>query len=108
MVRARIQQLDGRLDDAIASSNQVLRPDPLAAHVAPDGRIDRTERHRLTGRGRLSARAIALDPGQSSARLELVRLYGLQQRLAELDEQFVAIARRNPLDFDYVRFWFMT
>ena len=38
----------------------------------------------------------------------MIQLYSRQQRFAQLDAQFSALADRDRLDFDYLRFWFMT
>ncbi len=38
----------------------------------------------------------------------MIQLYSRQQRFAELDAQFNVLADRDQLDFDHLRFWFMT
>jgi len=108
MVRARIEQLDGRLDSAIDSLNRVDDRDPLGSQARLMAGVIEKDRHRARPAEAAFRMSIELDPGQTSARLELVRLYSRQQRLAELDEQFAALAERESLDFGYVRFWFMT
>jgi tetratricopeptide (TPR) repeat protein len=108
MVRARLAQLDGRPDEAIDSLKRVDDRDPLGSRARLMAGLIELERHRARPAEAAFRKSIELDPGQASARLELVRLYSRQQRLVELDEQFEALAERESLDYGYVRFWFMT
>ena len=66
------------------------------------------ERNRARPAEAALLKSIELDPGQTSARLELARIYARQQRLGNFDEQFGALSERNMLEFEHVRFWFMT
>jgi tetratricopeptide (TPR) repeat protein len=108
MIRARIEQLDGRFDAAIESLNRVDDRDPLASQARLMNGLIELERDRARASEAAFRKSLELDPGQTSARYELLRLYSRQQRLAELDLLFDALTERNVLDFDYVRFWFMT
>jgi tetratricopeptide (TPR) repeat protein len=106
MVRARIEQLQGRTDDALESLKRVDDRDPLAAQARlMTGLI---ELERFHARAADAALRKAIDPGQAAARLELVQLYSRQQRFAELDAQCSALARRDQLDFEHMRSWCMT
>jgi tetratricopeptide (TPR) repeat protein len=108
MVRARIEQLEGRLDAAVESLSRVDDRDALAPQARLMGGVIELERHRSRAAERALRKAVELDPGQIAARLELIQLYSRQQRFAELDAQFDALADRNQLDFEHLRFWFMT
>jgi tetratricopeptide (TPR) repeat protein len=108
MVRARIEQLEGRPDEALDSLKHVDDRDPLAAQARLMSGLIELERHRARSAEVALRKAIELDPGQAAARLELIQLYSRQQRFAQLDDQFSALADRDQLDFDRLRFWFMT
>jgi tetratricopeptide (TPR) repeat protein len=108
MVRARIEQLQGRPNDALNSLKRVDDRDPLAAQAWLMSGLIELERRRARAAEVALKKAIELDPGQAAARLELIQLYSRQQRFAQLDAQFSALADRDRLDFDYLRFWFMT
>ncbi len=108
MVRARLEQLGGRPDDAIDSLKRVEDRDPLGSQARLMSGLIELERARARPAEAALRRSIELDPGQTSARLELARIYGRQQRLRNLDEQFGALSELNMLDFEQIRFWFMT
>jgi len=108
MVRARIEQLQGRPNEALDSLKRVDDRDPLAAQARLMSGLIELERHRARAAEVALRTAIELDPGQAAARLELIQLYSRQQRFAQLDAQFSALADRDQLDFDHLRFWFMT
>jgi len=108
MVRARIEQLQGRPADALDSLRRVDDRKPLAAQARLMSGLIELGRCRARAAEVALQRAIELDPGQAAARLELVQLYSRQQRFAELDAQLSALADRDQLDFDHMRFWRMT
>jgi predicted Zn-dependent protease len=108
MVRARIQQLQGRPDDALDSLRRIDDRDPLAAQARLMSGLIELERYRARPAELALRKASELDPGQKTARLELAVLYSRQQRFAELDAQFSALADRDQLDFPQLRFWCMT
>jgi tetratricopeptide (TPR) repeat protein len=108
MVRARIEHLQGRLDRALDSLRRVDDRDPLAAQARLMSGLIELERHRARAAEVALRKAIELDPGQAAARLELVQLYSRQQRFAERDAQFGALAERDQLDFGHLRFWCLT
>jgi tetratricopeptide (TPR) repeat protein len=49
--------------------------------------------------------ALRLDPQLAPARRELIILYALQARRADLNAQYRALAELEPLDYDEVFFW---
>jgi tetratricopeptide (TPR) repeat protein len=108
MVRARLEQLGGRLDDAIDSLTRVEDRDPLGSQARLMSGLIELERHRARPAEAALLKSIELDPGQTSARFEIARIYGRQQRLGNLDEQFGALSELNMLSFEQIRFWFMT
>src|SRR5262249_35245202 len=108
MVRARIEDLQGRTDEALACLERVEDGDPLAAQARLMSGTIWLRLHRARPAEAALRRAVELDPGQRAARLELIQLYSRQQRFTELNAQFEALAGRDRLDFAYLRFWFMT
>jgi tetratricopeptide (TPR) repeat protein len=108
MVRARVDHLQGRPDDALACLDRIDDRDPLAAQARLMSGTIWLGRDRARPAEVALVRAVELDPGQIAARLELIQLYSRQQRFSELDAQFKALADRDLLDFEYLRYWFMT
>jgi Flp pilus assembly protein TadD len=108
MVRARIEQLQGRTGDALEALKRVDDRDPLAAQARLMSGLIELERYHARAAETALRKAVELDPGQAAARLELMQLYSRQQRFADLDAQCSALARRDQLDFDHLRFWCMT
>ncbi len=108
MVRARIEQLQGRPDRALDCLNHVNDREPLGPQARLMGGVIELQRHRARPAEIALRKVVELDPGQVAARLELIQLYSRQQRFPELDVQFEGLADRDLLDFDHLRFWFMT
>jgi tetratricopeptide (TPR) repeat protein len=104
----RLEQLGGRLDEAIDSLKRVEDRGPLGPQARLMGGLIELERNRARPAEAALRKSIELDLGQTSARLELARIYSRQQRLGELDEQFGALSALNMLNFEQIRFWFMT
>jgi tetratricopeptide (TPR) repeat protein len=107
MVRARLDHLQGRPDEALACLERVADRDPLGAQARLMSGTIWLGRARARPAEAALIRAVELDPGQHAARLELIQLYSRQQRFAELEAQFQYLADRDLLDFDYLRYWFM-
>jgi len=105
LLRARVADAQGRPGEAVAELDRVEAAHPLApvARLLA-GRIE-------LGRGRLPSAeahlrvAVAMEPGADQARKDLVYLYNLQHRQAELDGQFLELSRRGALNYDYLLHW---
>ena len=105
LLRAEAKNGGGRTDEAVAILTGVPAADPLAAQARlRAGQVER-ERHRLRDAEVAFLDAIRLDPHLIQARRELIFLYGMQARRAELSEQFRALAGFVELTFDDLFFW---
>jgi predicted Zn-dependent protease len=98
MLRARIAEAQGRLEDALLDLKHI----PDADAVSPQawlkaGQIELALRHARAAEQALQ-RSIELDPTQIRARRELAYLYALQRRKADCDAQFRALAKLTPFD----------
>jgi tetratricopeptide (TPR) repeat protein len=105
---ARVARARGRLDEALEALGAVPDGSDLAAAARfQAGRIEMSLSRMHAAEAALKA-ALAIDPRLAPARLELIRIYARQQRLADLDAQFEALAGQGALDFTYLSFWAMT
>jgi tetratricopeptide (TPR) repeat protein len=98
MLRARIAEAQGQLEEALEHLKHIPDSDPIGAQTRlKAGQIELARRH---SRGAEAAyrRALELDPGQVQAYRELAYLYALQRRKKECDALFHALARRTTLD----------
>jgi tetratricopeptide (TPR) repeat protein len=108
VARARVARARGRLDEALEALGAVPDGSDLAAAARfQAGRIEMSLSRMHAAEATLKA-SLAIDSRLAPARLELIRIYARQQRLADLDEQFEALAEQGMLDFTYLSFWAMT
>src|SRR4051812_5030915 len=107
-LRARVATARGRLEDALAAWARV--PDSHLAAAEARLRSGQIELRRYHARLAEAAyrRALELNPELVQARRELIYIYGMQLRRAELRAQFEAMARQVPLGFDDVFLWCLT
>src|SRR5262249_35485669 len=108
MVQARLGEMRGHLDEALKTLARIDHRDvyyPRARLMM--GQIELKRDRARSGETAL-LEALECDPRLVAARLELVRLYGRQQRTAELNEQCRALVSQNALDFEHLRFWCLT
>jgi tetratricopeptide (TPR) repeat protein len=108
MARARVAQLRGRPDEAIAILEAIHGRDPVAARARLMAGLIHLERDRARLAEATSREALEIDPELRDARYELIRIYGRQQRLAALDEQCRALIDQRALDFERLNFWALT
>jgi tetratricopeptide (TPR) repeat protein len=109
VLRAQIAQDQGRLADALAALDDPQSPDPQQGRDAAllsawRGWIEMDRHHFRTAEVHLK-RAVSLEPGRAQARRQLIDLYALQGRPAELAEQAHALDRLETLDFAYLYAW---
>ena len=105
MAKARVAQLRGRPDEAVATLATIGGRDAVAARAALMIGLIHLGRDRARLAEASFREALEIDPGLTDARYELIRIYGRQQRLAALDEQYHALANRDALDFERLNFW---
>ncbi len=105
MLRAQLAMARGRVDAALADLAKV----PDAHELAPQARLLAGQlelrRDRLRAAEEAFRTASRLDPNLVQARRELIYIYGMQGRRAELDAQFRALAKLTPLTFDNALHW---
>ena len=105
MARARVAQLRGRLDEALASLAEITGRDPVAARARLLAGLIQLEKNRARLAEASLREALEIDHDLRDARYELIRIYGRQQRRAALDEQYHALIGRGGLDLDRLTFW---
>ena len=105
MLRAQLAIRQGQPDEALADLLRVPDENYMAAQARVlSGQIEfRRDRVRLAERAFLAA--IRLDPNIVQAHRELIYVYGMQLRRAELNSQFLALSKLSPLTFDNVFHW---
>ena len=105
MLRAQLAMARGRVDAALADLAKI----PDAHELAPQARLRAGQlelrRNRLRAAEEAFLAASRLDPNLVQARRELIYIYGMQGRRAELDAQFRALAKLTPLTFDNALHW---
>jgi len=108
MIAARVAQLEGFLEDAVAILGRIDERDSLVPQARVLTALIELSRDRARPAEAALRAAVRLDPGHRDARQMLIRLYGRQQRLADLDEQCRELAMRGELDFSHLHFWCLT
>lgn len=105
MLRARVAEARGRLEDALRFLEHIPDTDRIGAQARlKAGQIERA-RHRLRAAEAALLRALAIGPGLVQAHRELAYIYALQRRKAECDAQFASLARLIPLDYKMAFAW---
>jgi tetratricopeptide (TPR) repeat protein len=105
VLRAELELGRGRPDQAIGLLTGIPESDPHAASARlVAGQIEKS-RDRARGMEALFREAIRLDPKLAAARRELIFLYGMQARRADLNAQYRALAELEPLGYDDVFLW---
>jgi tetratricopeptide (TPR) repeat protein len=104
-LRAELELGLGRADQAISLLAGIPESDPLAARARlVAGQIEKS-RDRARRMEALFCEALRPDPNLAAARRELIFLYGMQARRADLNAQYRALAKREPLGYDDVFLW---
>ncbi len=95
----------GQVDQAVSLLRGIPESDPSAGRTRlVAGQIEKS-RNRARSAEALFLEALRLDPKLARARRELIFLYAMQARRADLNAQFRALAELEPLDFDDVFLW---
>ena len=105
LLRAEVESDLGRADVALTILGGLPESDPLA----PRARLLASQIERRRDRMRLAEawllESLRLDPKLIQARRELVYLYGMQARRAEMNAQFLALSELLPLYHDDMLLW---
>jgi len=107
-LRAQVELGLKRDDDALAELASIADDDP----IAPLARLRAGQTEVRRGRTRPAEAAflavLKLLPRAVQPHKELVYIYNIQHRQAELDEQLIALLDLNVLDFQYILHWTKT
>jgi tetratricopeptide (TPR) repeat protein len=104
-LRAELELGRGRFDQAVNLLVGVPESDPLAPRARlVAGQIERSRDRARWAESRF-LEAIRLDPKLAPSHRELILLYAMQARRAELNARFRALADLGPLGFDDVFVW---
>src|SRR5262245_7494653 len=96
VLRAELELGLGRADQAISLLAGIPESDPLAARARlVAGQIEKS-RDRARRMEALFREALRPDPNLAAARRELIFLYGMQARRADLNAQYRALAELEP------------
>jgi len=105
VLRAELELGRGRVDRALQLLTGIAETEPLAARARlVAGQIEKS-RNRTRRMEALFVESLRLDPKLAPARRELIFLYAMQARRAELNAQFRALAELEPLSFEDVFLW---
>ena len=108
LIQAWVFKARARYEEAIQVLGRISPTDPLAPTALLTAGVIELRRDRSRRAEAALRAALAIDPAFAPARQELARLYGREQRLADLNEQFRALARQGTLDFSLLHFWCLT
>jgi tetratricopeptide (TPR) repeat protein len=105
MVLGQLAMARGRDAEALESLARVSDGSPMAARARTyEGAIELRNRRARKAEDAL-LRAVRLNPDDPEPRRKLVLLYCMQRRRRELSEQFTALSRLTPLDFNQMLLW---
>ncbi len=104
-IQAELDVARGRPGDAIDRLTAIPAVDPAAARARlVAGQIEKN-RNRVRAAESLFLEALRLDPRLVLARRELIIIYAMQARRADLNNQYRALAELESLKFDDVLLW---
>jgi tetratricopeptide (TPR) repeat protein len=105
MLRAQLAMVDNRSEEALADLLRVPDEHYMAAQARLlAGQIE-LRRDRVRFAEQWFRAALKLDPGVVQAHRELIYIYGMQLRRAELTSEFLALSKLTRLTFDNVFHW---
>jgi len=108
MLRARVAIARGRTEEALSALARVPNDHPMAIEARlRQGQLE-LRRDRVGAAEAALLQALQLYPQLVQARRELVYIYGVQLRRAELGAQFRALAELGPLSFGDAFIWSLT
>jgi tetratricopeptide (TPR) repeat protein len=105
MLRAQVAIAKGRVDAALADLARIPDSDKLAPQARLRAGQLELRRDRLRAAEEAFRAALRLAPDLVQAHRELIYIYGMQGRRAEIDAQFRALAKLTPLTFDNALHW---
>jgi tetratricopeptide (TPR) repeat protein len=105
LLRAELELGRGRVDPAVRLLTGIPKMDPLAASARlRAGQIEKS-RDRARRMEALFLEALRLDPKLAPARRELILLYAMQARRADVNAQYRALSALEPLHYEDVLLW---
>ena len=105
MLRAQLAMVQNRSDEAIADLLRVPDEHEMAAQARLlAGQIE-LRRDRVRFAEHAFRAALKLDPRLLQAHRELIFIYGMQLRRAELNSEFLAVSKLTSLTFENVFHW---
>jgi tetratricopeptide (TPR) repeat protein len=108
MLRGEVAIAQNRIDDALAYLGRVPDETPMAAMAwLYHGQLE-LRRSRIRVAEEAFLHALKLDPKLERARRELVYIYGVQLRRADLRKQFAALSEQVRLKFWELFTWCLT
>jgi tetratricopeptide (TPR) repeat protein len=105
LLRAEVARQRGRFDQALAALDDFSGSDSESALIWRTRGMLEIERDRARPAEAALLQALALNPTLAEARRDLIKLYTMQSRQAELREQFRALASASTLSFDDLYLW---
>jgi tetratricopeptide (TPR) repeat protein len=108
ILRGQVAMARGQIDEALADLARVPDNHRLAPQVRLKAGQLELRRERPRAAEHLLRQAVALDPTLVQAWRELIYIYGIQLRRAELGRAYEALARLVPLTYDDVFIWCLT
>jgi tetratricopeptide (TPR) repeat protein len=105
LLRAEVARKRGRIDEALSALEGFPATGPGAAVIERTRGMLELERDRARPAEAALLRALSLDPKLNEARHDLINLYSIQSRRAELAAQFEALAVSRTLTFDELYLW---
>ncbi len=104
-LQSEVQLALGRTNAAVSLLRGISETDPDAARARlVAGQIENS-RHLARSAEALFCESLRLDPKLGLARRELIFLYAMQARRADLNAQYRALAELEPLNYDDVFLW---
>ena len=105
MMLGQLAMARGRDAEALEALARVSDGSAMAGRARwSEGKIELKNRHARKAEAAL-LRAVQLAPDDPGPRRDLVWLYCMQRRRLELSEQFAALSRLAPLEFDLMLLW---
>ena len=108
LLRAQLEMAAGRTDPALAELDALPDDHPLAPQARLQAGQLELRRNRFVPAEHQFRRALKLDPGRIQARRELIYIFGMQLRRAELNANFRALAELAPLNYGEAFLWCLT
>jgi tetratricopeptide (TPR) repeat protein len=105
MLRARIAEAEGHLEQALEHLHRIPDSDPIAAQAGLKAGQIELARHHARAAEAAYRHALALNPDQIQSHRELAYLYAVQRRKADCDAEFRALVRLMPLDYTLAFAW---